>query len=53
MSGFQLARELKHINPTVPLVMFTSFKTPQLEKEALAYGCNAIFQVRTSADALR
>jgi DNA-binding NarL/FixJ family response regulator len=42
MSGFQLARELKHINPTLPLLMFTGFKTPQLEKEALACGCNAV-----------
>lgn len=42
MNGFQLARELKHIHPALPLLMFTSFKTPQLEKEALACGCNAV-----------
>ena len=42
MNGFQLARELKHIKPSVPLLMFTGFKTPQLEKEAIAAGCNAV-----------
>jgi putative two-component system response regulator len=42
MNGFQLARQLKMENPALPLVMFTSFKTPQLEKEALASGCNAV-----------
>jgi putative two-component system response regulator len=42
MNGFQLARQLKMENPALPLVMFTSFKTPQLEKEALACGCNAV-----------
>jgi two-component system, NarL family, response regulator NreC len=42
MNGFQLARELKHSYPALPLVMFTGFKTPQLEKEALASGCNAV-----------
>jgi CheY-like chemotaxis protein len=42
MNGFELARELKHMNPALPLLMFTSFKTPQLEKEALASGCNAV-----------
>jgi DNA-binding NarL/FixJ family response regulator len=42
MNGFQLARELKHNYPALPLVMFTGFKTPQLEKEALASGCNAV-----------
>jgi DNA-binding NarL/FixJ family response regulator len=42
MNGFQLARQLKIDNPVCPLLMFTSFKTPQLEKEALACGCNAV-----------
>jgi CheY-like chemotaxis protein len=42
MNGFQLARALKNVNPSLPVLMFTSFKTPQLEKEALASGCNAV-----------
>ena len=42
MNGFQLARELKIINPARPLLMFTGFKTPQLEKDALASGCSAV-----------
>ena len=42
MNGFQLARQLKAISPALPLLMFTSFKTPQLEKDALASGCNAV-----------
>ncbi|MGH9514584.1 MAG: response regulator transcription factor [Terriglobales bacterium] len=42
MNGFQLARELKTINPARPLLMFTGFKTPQLEKDALASGCSAV-----------
>jgi len=42
MNGFELARELKHLHPVIPVLMFTGFKTPQLEKEALACGCNAV-----------
>lgn len=42
MNGFELARKLKRTSPGVPLVMFTSFKTPQLEREAIAAGCNAV-----------
>ena len=42
MNGFEVARELKRITPLIPVLMFTSFKTPQLEQEALASGCNAV-----------
>ncbi len=42
MNGFEVARELKRIAPSIPLLMFTSFKTPRLEMEALAAGCNAV-----------
>jgi CheY-like chemotaxis protein len=42
MNGFEVARELKRITPSIPVVMFTSFKTPALETEALAAGCNAV-----------
>jgi DNA-binding NarL/FixJ family response regulator len=42
MNGFQLARELKCLRPGLPLLMFTGFKTPQLEMQALAAGCSAV-----------
>ena len=42
MNGFELARELKRVTPARPLLMFTGFKTPQLEKQAFAAGCNAV-----------
>lgn len=42
MNGFELTRALKRLVPVIPVLMFTSFKTPQLEKEALACGCNAV-----------
>jgi DNA-binding NarL/FixJ family response regulator len=42
MNGFELARALKLTHPYRPVLMFTSFKTAQLEKEALAAGCNAV-----------
>lgn len=42
MNGFQLAHNLKQTNPSLPVLMFTGFKTPQLEKDALAAGCNAV-----------
>jgi two-component system, response regulator YesN len=42
MNGFELAHELKQTNPSLPVLMFTGFKTPQLEKEAIAAGCNAV-----------
>jgi putative two-component system response regulator len=42
MNGFQLARQLKIDDPVRPLLMFTGFKTPQLEKDALAAGCSAV-----------
>jgi DNA-binding NarL/FixJ family response regulator len=42
MNGFEAARELKHIRPQIPLVMFTTFKTPVLEKEAASAGFAAV-----------
>jgi two-component system nitrate/nitrite response regulator NarL len=44
MNGLQAARELKRISPTVQLLMFTSFKSPNLEKEAVAAGCAAVIE---------
>jgi two-component system chemotaxis response regulator CheY len=42
MNGFEAARELRRIKPHVPLLMFTSFATPMLAKEAAAAGCTAV-----------
>lgn len=44
MNGLQAARELKRISPTVQVLMFTSFKSPNLEKEAVASGCTAVIE---------
>jgi DNA-binding NarL/FixJ family response regulator len=42
MSGLEAARELKHLMPTIPLVMFTTFSNPFLNKEALTVGIRAV-----------
>ena len=52
MNGFEAARELKRISPHLPLLMFTSYKTPNLEKEALAAGCAAVLSKSDSQDLL-
>jgi len=39
MDGLAAARELNRIQPNVPLLMFTTFKNPSIEKEAIAAGC--------------
>jgi DNA-binding NarL/FixJ family response regulator len=33
MNGLEAARELKRMSPSLPLVMFTNFDTPQLTNE--------------------
>ena len=53
MNGLEAARELKRIDPSVPLVMFTTFKTDVLEKEALASGCSAVISKSESPQLLR
>ena len=52
MNGLEAARELKRMNPTVPLLMFTTFKTELLEREALASGCSAVVSKSESAKLL-
>jgi DNA-binding NarL/FixJ family response regulator len=42
MNGFEVARELKRTSPSIPVLMFTGFKTPSLESEAIAAGCTAV-----------
>ena len=43
MNGLDAARALKRVRPAIRLLMFTSFKTAQLEDAALAAGCVAVF----------
>lgn len=42
MGGLEAARELKDLMPTIPLVMFTTFSNPFLNKEALTVGVRAV-----------
>lgn len=42
MNGLEAARELKRLVPSARLLMFTSFKTSTLEREATAAGCAAV-----------
>ena len=42
LNGLEAAHELRRISPSVPLLLFTSFKTPNLEQEAVAAGCSAV-----------
>ena len=42
MNGLEAARVLKLARPTIPIVMFTSFKETVLEHQALAAGCSAV-----------
>jgi DNA-binding NarL/FixJ family response regulator len=43
MNGLDAAKILSRMMPTVPLVMFTSFMTGNLEREALASGISRVF----------
>ena len=42
MNGFQAARELHRLLPKVPLLMFTSFGSAEIEDEARASGITAV-----------
>jgi DNA-binding NarL/FixJ family response regulator len=42
MNGFEAARALKRENPELQVLMFTSFKAPGLEKQAIEAGCTAV-----------
>jgi DNA-binding NarL/FixJ family response regulator len=42
MNGLQASRELRRLLPQVPVLMFTTFCNPQIEKEALASGVTAV-----------
>jgi two-component system chemotaxis response regulator CheB len=42
MNGIEAASHLKQLMPSVPLVMFTSFAGPQIEREATAVGISTV-----------
>ena len=42
MNGLEAACELQRLLPSLPLVMFTNFTSPQLSKEALSAGVSAV-----------
>jgi DNA-binding NarL/FixJ family response regulator len=42
MDGLAAARELNRTQPAVLLLMFTTFNSPNLEKEAMAAGCAGV-----------
>ena len=56
MNGLDAARELARLRPALAIIMFTTFHTPQLEKEALGCGCRMVIgktQVTTLIAAMR
>ena len=52
MNGIQAATHLKQLMPEVPLVMFTSFAGPQMERDATAAGISSVQAKDEGADAL-
>jgi two-component system, chemotaxis family, chemotaxis protein CheY len=52
MNGLETARELRRMNPSVPLIMYTMFETPHLEREAAKSGCNAVINKAGSSQLL-
>ena len=52
MNGLQFARELRRLMPKIPLLMFTSFANPYVEKEALAAGIDSVIDKAGTVDAL-
>jgi len=52
MNGFQAARELHNLMPETPILMFTIFKTTQMEDEASAIGISAVHSKFEAVDHL-
>lgn len=52
MDGLQAARELTRLLPGVPLMMFTSYDSPQLQREALSAGVRKVVSKSASTGAL-
>lgn len=42
LNGLDTARELARVRPDLAIIMFTTFRTSQLEKEALRCGCRMV-----------
>ena len=52
MNGLEAARELTRLLPYVPLLMFTSYETAHLKREALSAGVRTIMSKSESIGAL-
>jgi len=52
MNGLEAARELKRKNVLLPVVLYTTFCTPQLTGEAMAAGCSAVASKMGSSEDL-
>jgi len=52
MNGFEAARELKRLLPTVPILMFTTFSNAHIERQALASGVAAVKSKEESIESL-
>ena len=42
MNGLDAAREIRRAYPNVLMLMFTTFNSPALERQALAVGCSGV-----------
>jgi DNA-binding NarL/FixJ family response regulator len=52
MNGLDAARELTRLLPWVPVLMYTSFETAHLKREALSAGARTIVSKSESLEAL-
>lgn len=52
MNGLQTARELRKLMPQLPILMFTTFESSLLEREARAAGVDAIHSKSAGVDSL-
>ena len=52
MNGLEAARELSRLLPSVPVLFYTNYETPQLKQEALSAGVRAVVSKSESVGAL-
>jgi len=52
MNGLDAARELKHLTPGTPLLLFTNLIGPVMEEEARSAGISAVVSKSESAERL-
>ena len=52
MNGLEAARELSRLLPSVPVLLYTNYETPQLKQEALSDGVRAVVSKSESVGAL-